>query len=94
MHFICIVNSAGRIVYKALYKPDTFESAEPEDLKDANSVLYKVVYSGDVKIIRAPASTSLGYLMLSIPVSDSYMKAPPEGKIIMGRFLNSEEQNR
>lgn len=95
MHFICIVNSAGRIVYKALYRPDTFEPADPEDLKDVNSVLYKVVYSGYVKNHKGLASTSLGYLMLSSrPVSDSYMKAPPEGKIVMGRFLNSEEQAR
>jgi sensor domain CHASE-containing protein len=95
IHFICLVNAAGRVIYKAVYKPDSFEPAGFDELKNSISVLSEVVYGKELKNEKGLINTSLGYLMLSSrSVSDSYMKAPPNGRILMGRFLSSEELAR
>jgi len=95
MHFICLVNTASRIIYKALYKPDTFEVSDFNGINEKQSVLNNIISAENLKEEKGIVQTPLGYLMLSSrPVSDSYMKARPNGKILMGRFLNSEELGR
>ncbi|HPR37907.1 MAG TPA: EAL domain-containing protein [Spirochaetota bacterium] len=95
IHFICHVNLKGKIVYKAVYKPDSFEPADFNEITKDNSVLRDILSVKNLKEEKGLINTSLGYLMISSrPVSDSYMKAPANGKILMGRFLAREELAR
>ncbi|HPF06353.1 MAG TPA: EAL domain-containing protein [Spirochaetota bacterium] len=95
IHFICHVNLKGKIVYKAVYKPDSFEPADFNEITKDNSVLRDILSVKNLKEEKGLINSSLGYLMISSrPVSDSYMKAPANGKILMGRFLAREELAR
>lgn len=95
IHFICHVNLSGRIIYKALYRSGSYEPADLTELEDQRSVLHAIASEKELKVKKGIINTSLGYMMVSSrPVSDSYMKAPPRGKLIMGRFLSSEEMAR
>ena len=93
MHFICHVNLDGRILYNAVYDPNSYEPLKLDDMKNEASVLSDVIsMKGTLKEERGIVETSHGFMLIaSRPVSDSYMTAPPRGKLVMGRFLSSEE---
>lgn len=96
VHLICLVNLKGKIIYKAIYNPDNYKSADFNRLSAEGTAMNSIIFSQkDLKVEKGIVSTYLGYIMLSSrPVSDSIMKAPPDGKIIMGRFLSSDEVAR
>lgn len=95
MHFICIVNLNGKIIYKAVYESVNFDPSDFGELKDPKSVLYDLISAGRVQEEKGIILTSLGYIMISSrPVSDSLMHAPPNGKILMGRILSKDELDR
>ena len=95
IHFICHVNLKEKIVYKAVFKPDSFEPADFNEITKDNSVMHDILSVKNLEEEKGLINTSLGYLMISSrPVSDSYMKAPANGKLLMGRFLSGEELAR
>ncbi len=92
IHFICLVSTKGKIIYKAVYNPQTYEPAIPGELKDHSPMLHSLFSDSMLKSVKGIINTSEGNMMVSShPVSDSRMKAPPRGRLIMGRYLSTEE---
>ncbi len=96
IQFVCHIDLKGKIIYSIFYdgNSEVYKPLNFNDFNDVNSDLSQIAHTiknGQFKD-RGVIKTTHGLLLIaSHPVSDDLMKAPPRGKIIMGRTINDAQ---
>ncbi|HRU65025.1 MAG TPA: EAL domain-containing protein [Spirochaetota bacterium] len=89
IHYVCIMDMNGRILYSACYSPEDYKKMN-FDFK-GDSSWEKIFSKGSSSIEKGLVSLGDHILLVSSrPISTSLMDAVPNGRLVLGRFLDKE----